>query len=519
MAQDYSAQAERARARAAREYEREMARQAKEAKQNYLESRMQEVEASNAELDESISDLENILAARIKQPIKVDFKKMLTEREYPNLALGNLDRQPAKPHMVYPDRPNPLVGWLPWVAAGYRKRFEAARSKFAAEESDYTRNEEARLAEIAKRRDEHERMVAKLRSAESERLAAVKQWMADLEAGVPEVMQELFERIQKESSQHLSAGFPGNGKVAYVAESKQLVVEFDLPEFDDEFIPSVKAYKYVKTFDKIDEVARPESQRKALYTSVVAQTVIRVLHEMFSVDYYGHLESIVANGFVDTIDRGTGRRIRPCLVTVRATREVFDGLELSQVDPIACLKALNASLSKSPAELAPVRPILEFKMVDPRFIEERDVISTLDQRTNLMDLSPGDFESLITNLFEKMGLETRQTQASRDGGVDCVAYDPRPIFGGKVVIQAKRYKNTVGVSAVRDLFGTMQNEGASKGILVTTSGYGKASFDFANNKPIELLSGSNLLFLQEQHAGVEAKIVMPDDWKDPVAGS
>ena len=38
---------------------------------------------------------------------------------------------------------------------------------------------------------------------------------------------------------------------------------------------------------------------------------------------------------------------------------------------------------------------------------------------------------------------------SRDGGVDCVAYDTRPIFGGKVVIQAKRYKNTVGVSAVR----------------------------------------------------------------------
>src|SRR6266852_4018957 len=95
-------------------------------------------------------------------------------------------------------------------------------------------------------------------------------------------------------------------------------------------------------------------------------------------------------------------------------------------------------------------------------------------------LNPADTflecESLITNLFQRMGLETRLTQASRDGGVDCVAYDPRPIFGGKVVIQAKRYKNTVGVSAVRDLFGTMQNEGASKGILVTTSGYGKASF-------------------------------------------
>src|SRR6266496_2000853 len=133
-----------------------------------------------------------------------------------------------------------------------------------------------------------------------------------------------------------------------------------------------------------------------------------------------------------------------------------------------------------------------------------------------MELTPSEFESLISNLFEKMGLETRLTQASRDGGVDCVAYDPRPIFGGKVVIQAKRYKHTVGVSAVRDLFGTLQNEGASKGILVTTSGYGKASFEFAEGKPLELLSGSHLLFLLELHAGVKAKIVVPDDWKDPV---
>ena len=116
-----------------------------------------------------------------------------------------------------------------------------------------------------------------------------------------------------------------------------------------------------------------------------------------------------------------------------------------------------------------------------------------------------------------MGLETKLTQASRDGGVDCVAFDPRPIFGGKVVIQAKRYKNTVGVSAVRDLYGTMQNQGASKGILVTTSGYGQASYQFASNKPLELIDGANLLYLLAEHAGIEARIVAPEDWSDPKA--
>jgi restriction system protein len=171
-------------------------------------------------------------------------------------------------------------------------------------------------------------------------------------------------------------------------------------------------------------------------------------------------------------------------------------------------------VSRAPAELVPVKPIIELDMVDPRFIETTDVMSGLDQRPNLMELSPTEFEGLITNLFAAMGLDTRQTRPPRDGGADCVAFDPRPIFGGKVVIQAKRYKNTVGVSAVRDLFGTVQNEGASKGILVTTSGYGKAAFEFAKGKPLELLDGGNLLHLLNEHAHIDARIVVPEGWAD-----
>ena len=61
---------------------------------------------------------------------------------------------------------------------------------------------------------------------------------------------------------------------------------------------------------------------------------------------------------------------------------------------------------------------------------------------------------------------------------------------------------------MRDLYGTMRHEGANKGILVTTSGYGPDAFNFAKDKPIELIDGSGLLhYLQE--VGVNARIVMP----------
>jgi restriction system protein len=91
----------------------------------------------------------------------------------------------------------------------------------------------------------------------------------------------------------------------------------------------------------------------------------------------------------------------------------------------------------------------------------------------------------------------------------------REVVGGKVIIQAKRYKNTVGVSAVRDLYGAVMNEGATKGILVTTSGYGTASAEFADKKPLRLIHGGELLYLLEHHSGVKAKIEFPQEWVDP----
>ncbi|WP_067276002.1 restriction endonuclease [Mycobacterium scrofulaceum] len=303
-------------------------------------------------------------------------------------------------------------------------------------------------------------------------------------------------------------------RVAYSPQSRQLVVEYELPTVD--IVPKVKSYRYVKSQDKVVETARPAAQVKGLYASAIAQLTLLCLAHIFRVDTKQHIDVVVFNGIVDTIDPRTGKPIRPCLMTVRTTRDTFTEINLAQVEPAACLKYLNAGISRSPTELTPVRPVLEFSMVDPRFIAETDTLGELDDRPNLMELTPQQFESLIQNLFDKIGLDTRQTRASRDGGVDCVAYNTDPILGGKVVIQAKRYKHTVGVSAVRDLYGTLQNEGASKGILVTTSQYGKASYDFAEGKPIELFDGTNLLYLLATHAGVKARIEPPDDWQDPV---
>jgi restriction system protein len=383
--------------------------------------------------------------------------------------------------------------------------------RFNAAMADYQQREQDRLSKLATYRaqiDQWNANAAKKAQLQNDEIEAFR---LEFESGDPDAIVSYFDLVLSRSS--YPEGFPTNHRIAFVPESKQLVVECELPGVNA--IPDVKAHRYVKTKDEVTSTPRAVAQIRSLYSSAISQITIRKLHELFEADLHGFIETIVLNGYVDTVDPRTGQQAKPMLVTIRTTRAIFEGIDLRRVDPIACLQHLGASVSKSPAELSPVRPVLEFDMVDKRFVEEGDILSALDQRPNLMELTPSEFETLITNLFTKMGLEARLTQASRDGGVDCVAFDPRPVFGGKVVIQAKRYKGTVGVSAVRDLFGTVHNEGASKGILVTTSGYGAASHQFANGKPLELIDGAGLLYLLSEHAGIEAKIVPPDEWVEP----
>ena len=485
----------------------------KERKRLYAESRAAAVVAANSDLDATVAALEALLTGALRAGGPISFSALKRPPAIPEWRHGYLEQpEPAPvPETFMPPAPTGLS--KVFGGGKHQQAVAAGQAAYARAAQEHRQREEQRLAALSRARADWQAAADAANAEAAKQHAEIDAFEADYRRGDLDAVVTYCSMVLEAS--RYPEGFPQKFQIAYVPESRQLVTEYELPAVLA--VPAVKAYRYIKASDTVAETARPQAQVKALYASAVAQIAVRTVHELLNADAGRHIDTVVFNGVVDTTDPGTGLRVRPCLVTLRTTRDVFGELDLAHVQPLACLKHLSAAVSKSPAELVPVRPVLEFSMVDPRFVAESDALSGLDQRPNLMELTPTEFEALIQNLFTKMGLEARQTRPSRDGGVDCVAWDPRPIFGGKVVIQAKRYKNTVGVSAVRDLFGTLQNEGASKGILVTTSGYGQASFEFAQNKPIELIDGANLLYLLAEHAHIEAKIVPPDDWKDPAA--
>jgi restriction system protein len=301
--------------------------------------------------------------------------------------------------------------------------------------------------------------------------------------------------------------FPRDCSLSFDPASGMLVLDYELPS--QSAVPNKKQVKYVASREEFQDVFLSDSDFKHLYDNVLYQICLRTLYELFQADDLEVINSIVFNGWVRSIDKATGADTHPCVMTVQVLKAEFMALNLAQIDLKACFRALKGISGGRLVDLTPVRPVITLNREDPRFVGSYDVAGKLDDKTNLAAMDWLDFENLIRELFEKEfkknGGEVKITQASRDGGVDAIAFDPDPIRGGKIVIQAKRYTNTVGVSAVRDLYGTVHNEGATKGILVTTSDYGPDAYEFARSKPLTLLSGSELLYLLSRH-GYSAKI-------------
>jgi restriction system protein len=327
----------------------------------------------------------------------------------------------------------------------------------------------------------------------------------EYKAGKAPAVEYFFAEVLNHSAYPES--FPQGNMLSFNQSSGVLIVDFELP--NQSAFPAVKEVKYIAARQEFQEVPVSDTWLKKMYDEVLYQVALRTLHELYAGDESEVLKSIVFNGWVHSIDKATGIETHGCILSVQASREEFLQINLSQVDPRACFRKLKGIASSKLIELTPVRPILTINKEDRRFVEGYAVADTLDDRTNLAAMDWLDFENLIRELFEKEfsknGGEVKITQASRDGGVDAIAFDPDPIRGGKIVIQAKRYTNVVGVSAVRDLYGTVHNEGANKGILVTTATYGPDAYEFAKDKPLTLLSGGELLSLLAAH-GHPAKI-------------
>ncbi|AUY53309.1 restriction endonuclease [Streptomyces sp. CB01881] len=479
---------QRRREREAREAQRAAARGEREALRAYQHSREAEASQRTAELDSRVEELTGLLAAGLGRPA-FSPQALLAPRTLPAFEPGRLGEPVPMPdqaqYQVPP--PDPVQARNPGVWRQYEQYVAQARARFEQDWYAAQAAEADRQRRLAEYHGQYLEWVAQHRRQDTERASRTEELLRRLRSGEAEAVQEYFTAVLYASA-GWPEGFPHRLVAAWEASTRQLVVNWELPGAD--VVPASARVRYVKTDDREAEVARPATERKALYREVLAQSALRVVTELFRADSDGLLASVVLNGFVRGIDPATGREAERFLSTVTVDRSEFAGLALDRVAAVECFQGLGGVLSARPERLDEVRPDRLPETVGGSVAGQGG-----EEEPDLFEMDPIEFEELIAELFRLRGFRVMTTARSGDAGVDVVAEDLDPVTGGRIVIQAKRYRSTVSPTAVRDLDSTVRHHGAIKGILVTTAGFGPGSYDYIRNKPLTLVSGPELVEL------------------------
>lgn len=362
------------------------------------------------------------------------------------------------------------------------------------------------LKKYARAQEEQEKAWAEIQVKDKQRVdaffSAYSQEKQKLEALVSLAKSSSSEGLIARAEQTLKlesypSFVPSDFALRFDESSNILILEHEFPD-----VGSINWVKLVSL--KSGLTVKPANQKEAKESAnlLYPTLCLRFACELVRLDLDNSVEAIVVNGWSNYVEKTTGQVKRAYCSSLFATKTQLLSLNLAAADPLAAFSALKGVAARS-LELTPIAPILRLNTEDKRFVDAKDVLANMAQGENLAAMDWEDFEHLCRELFEKAfagsGAEVKVTQASRDQGVDAVIFDPDVLRGGKIVVQAKRYTNTVDVSAVRDLYGAIINEGATKGILVTTSHYGPDAYGFAKDKPITLLNGEELLGLLQKY--------------------
>lgn len=129
----------------------------------------------------------------------------------------------------------------------------------------------------------------------------------------------------------------------------------------------------------------------------------------------------------------------------------------------------------------------------------KDINATLasELMTEVMKLSPGEFEKLVVQLLLKMGYGSGVdnagfvTKLSGDGGIDGTIKEDQLGFS-TIYIQAKQWQqdSSVGRPEIQRFAGALQGEKASKGLFITTAKFSETAKQYADN-----LHGSNIVLI------------------------
>ncbi len=297
------------------------------------------------------------------------------------------------------------------------------------------------------------------------------------------------------------ADVPRNTELEYHRENHTLFVTMELPHPDS--IPRTKELIREQHAPQVRVTEYTPAEFSEQYNRIGYELILRAFHELFSADDGKVVDAISINAWVRVLNRGNGQYENTCIATLFISREEYEKLNLRQVDPALCFRYLKGVSAPQLADLTPIPTRFTISRKSNESIPAKKPLEPIDPDKNLANTGWPEFAQMMMDLFSKEFNQVEPgltiLQSAQDSGLEAMGLDPDPVRGGRIVFVARRSTMPVPVSAVKEIFGTVIHEGAIKGILATTADFTPEAYEFARNKPITLLNGSNLLTLFEKH--------------------
>lgn len=150
----------------------------------------------------------------------------------------------------------------------------------------------------------------------------------------------------------------------------------------------------------------------------------------------------------------------------KSTQFVLSEIGYKAVDP------LYDPFSDSPEPSISKNIIIATEFINAKLLEELTKNSE-----KMYSLTPRQFEELVAELFYREGFDVELTPERKDGGRDVIAITHNELGSHLYLAECKRYSpnRPVGVEYVRALYGVVETERATRGIIATTSCFTKGA--------------------------------------------
>ncbi|MCU7824695.1 restriction endonuclease [Kitasatospora sp. DSM 101779] len=451
-----------------------------------------------AALPVSAMDFESQLRSYEPRPFPADADLPPAEAE-PRWA----DYAPPQPPAADPDEP--VSRRL--LDSGYQRELAQARLRHQRDLREWrARQAEGAAAEAQAARTAHEQ-------AEQAKARAVREYNESLEEcrrayrlSEPAAVESLLERALA-AAEVATRDIPSPCRALFRPLTRTAVLDLDLPPLD--VVPSLSGYRLAEDGTP-EPVPRAPAERSSDYLRLTARLALRALQAADAVDTDGILAGVVLNGWL----RRPGADPL-CLLSVDADRDALARTRLvadpagagpTSVDEDEPAPGVYADAEHDEALLR-LRELSAVVTPDPYgpvpVVPNGTAGATVPSAA---ELSPNEFAQLVRELLTRGGLGSWSVRLRGPFGLVATAEGTRgSALPGRWVVWASRNTDPVGEDELRTLAEAVREEGAERGLRLTTGMFGEAALDLAAEegyRRIHLIDGEGVRELSRTHLGL-----------------